>query len=122
MNNDQNKGITGVAKTGTGILGNTVSGVSNTLGSVVGKLTSFLTHFPPDYTPHRLKTYHPPHSANHPTPIPGGLTRGVGETVNGVTGGVAKPLGDGVANVGTGVENGLSDVAKGARDAGNWKK
>lgn len=36
MNNDQNKGVTGVAKTGTGILGNTVSGVSNTLGGVVG--------------------------------------------------------------------------------------
>lgn len=42
--------------------------------------------------------------------------------MNGVTGGVARPLGDGVANLGTGVENGLSDVAKGSRDAGNWKK
>lgn len=36
MNNDQNKGVTGVAKTGTGILGNTVSGLSNTVGGVVG--------------------------------------------------------------------------------------
>lgn len=41
MNNDQNKGVTGVAKTGTGILGNTVSGVSNTLGGVVGMLLPF---------------------------------------------------------------------------------
>lgn len=36
MNNDQNKGVTGVAKTGTGILGNTVSGLSNTVGGAVG--------------------------------------------------------------------------------------
>lgn len=71
----------------TGILGNTVSGVSNTVGGVVG-----------------------------------GATRGLGETVNGLTGGVGRPVGDGLANVGTGVENGLSDVAKGSRDAGNWKK
>lgn len=53
---------------------------------------------------------------------PGGATRGLGETLNGVTGGVARPVGDGVANVGTGVQNGLSDVAKGSRDAGHWKK
>lgn len=39
-----------------------------------------------------------------------------------MTGGVGRPLGDGLASVGTGVENGLADVAKGARDAGNWKK
>lgn len=53
---------------------------------------------------------------------PGGATRGLGETVNGITGGVARPVGDGLSNVGTGVENGLGDVAKGSRDAGNWKK
>lgn len=44
MNNDQNKGVTGVAKTGTGILGNTVSGVSNTLGGVVGKFPSIFLY------------------------------------------------------------------------------
>ncbi|ROW13508.1 hypothetical protein VPNG_04426 [Cytospora leucostoma] len=54
--------------------------------------------------------------------VVGGATRGVGETVNGLTGGVGRPVGDGIASVGTGVENGLGDVAKGARDAGNWKR
>ena len=41
--------------------------------------------------------------------------------MTGITGGLGKPLGDGVANIGTGVENAGQDVAKGARDAGNWK-
>lgn len=46
MNNDQNKGVTGVAKTGTGILGNTVSGLSNTVGGAVGmSLNSFFFFF-----------------------------------------------------------------------------
>ncbi|KAG8169512.1 hypothetical protein KVR01_000257 [Diaporthe batatas] len=41
LGNDKNKqedglGVTGAAKTGTGILGNTVSGLTNTLGGVVG--------------------------------------------------------------------------------------
>lgn len=54
--------------------------------------------------------------------IVGGATRGLGETVNGLTGGAGRPVGDGLANVGTGVEKGMGDIAKGARDAGNWKK
>lgn len=36
MNNNSDNGVTGAAKTVTGILGNTVSGVSNTVGGVVG--------------------------------------------------------------------------------------
>lgn len=36
MNNNNNSGVTGAAKTVTGILGNTVSGLSNTVGGVVG--------------------------------------------------------------------------------------
>ncbi|KAH8776580.1 hypothetical protein F5883DRAFT_545059 [Diaporthe sp. PMI_573] len=93
LGNDKNKqeggvadGATGVAKTGTGILGNTLSGVTNTVGGVVG-----------------------------------GASRGLGETVTGVTGNVGKPLGDGVSNVGTSVEGAGQDVAKSARDAGQWK-
>ena len=53
--------------------------------------------------------------------VVGGASRGVGETVNAVTGDLGKPLGDGVSNVGTSVEGAGQDVAKGARDAGDWK-
>lgn len=68
------------------VLGNTLSGVTNTVGGVVG-----------------------------------GASRGLGETVTAVTGDVGKPLGDGVSNVGTSVEGTGQDVAKTARDAGQWK-
>ncbi|KAK7742326.1 hypothetical protein SLS53_004471 [Cytospora paraplurivora] len=53
--------------------------------------------------------------------VVGGASRGVGETVNAATGDLGKPLGDGVANVGTSVEGAGNDVAKSARDAGQWK-
>lgn len=51
--NDNNKGVTGAAKTVTGILGNTVSGVSNTVGGVVGAST-----YLPTLLPIRLPTTH----------------------------------------------------------------
>lgn len=35
-NSGEDSGVTGVAKTGTGILGNTVSGLTNTVGGIVG--------------------------------------------------------------------------------------
>lgn len=41
MNNNSDNGVTGAAKTVTGILGNTVSGVSNTVGGVVGMEPDF---------------------------------------------------------------------------------
>jgi hypothetical protein len=116
MNNNSDKGVTGAAKTVTGILGNTVSGVSNTVGGVVGMGPSFPS---PLTAERRVSLQVSQQLIFEPT---GGATRGLGETVNGLTGGVARPVGDGLANVGTGVENGLSDVAKGSRDAGNWKK
>lgn len=50
-----------------------------------------------------------------------GLTNTVGETVNGVTGGVGRPLGDGITNLTGGLENATGSIAKGARDAGQWK-
>ena len=53
--------------------------------------------------------------------VVGAASRGVGETLTGVTGGAGRPVGDGVANLGNGVENGAASVAKGARDAGQWK-
>jgi hypothetical protein len=54
--------------------------------------------------------------------VVGGASRGVGETVNALTGGIGQPLGDAISNVGTGVEGGVASVAKGAKDAGEWKK
>lgn len=51
----------------------------------------------------------------------GGASRGVGETVSGVTGQAGKPLGDGIGNVGTAVQGSGEDVGKAARDAGQWK-
>lgn len=51
----------------------------------------------------------------------GAAGRGLGETVSGATGGAGKPVGEGVANVGDGVEDGASRVAKGTKDAGEWK-
>lgn len=51
----------------------------------------------------------------------GGASRGIGETVSGVTGQAGKPLGDGVANVGTSIEGTGQDVGQAARDAGEWK-
>jgi len=51
----------------------------------------------------------------------GATGRGLGETVSGATGGPGKSVGDGIANVGDGVEEGSNRVAKGTKDAGEWK-
>lgn len=51
----------------------------------------------------------------------GGASRGLGETVSGVTGQAGKPLGDGVANIGTSLEGAGQDVGKATKDAGHWK-
>lgn len=53
--------------------------------------------------------------------VVGGASRGVGETVDGVTGQAGKPLGDGIANIGTSLESAGQDVGKATRDAGQWK-
>jgi hypothetical protein len=55
LGNDKNKqeggvadGATGVAKTGTGIVGNTLSGLTNTVGGVVGGAGEYLSSLSPD--------------------------------------------------------------------------
>ena len=47
--------------------------------------------------------------------------RGVGNTVTAVTGGVGKPVGNALHSVGDGVEGGAANLAKGAKNAGEWK-
>jgi hypothetical protein len=51
----------------------------------------------------------------------GATGRGLGETVSGATGGAGKDVGKGIADVGDGVQDGTGRVAKGAKDAGEWK-
>jgi hypothetical protein len=51
----------------------------------------------------------------------GAVGRGLGETVTGVTGGMGKPVGSALKFVGDGVQGGAANIAKGARDAGQWK-
>lgn len=41
--------------------------------------------------------------------------------MSGATGGVGKDVGKGIADVGTGVEDGAGSLAKGAKNAGEWK-
>lgn len=51
----------------------------------------------------------------------GAVGRGLGETVNGVTGKTGKPVGDGIRDIGEGVEGGAARVAKGVKDAGDGR-
>jgi hypothetical protein len=53
--------------------------------------------------------------------VVGAAGRGLGETVAGATGGAGKDVGKGIAGVGQGVEDGAGSLAKGAKDAGEWK-
>lgn len=48
----------------------------------------------------------------------GAAGRGVGETVNGVTGKYGKPVGDGIKDVAEGIEGGAARVAGGVKRAG----
>jgi hypothetical protein len=49
----------------------------------------------------------------------GATLRGVGETVEGATG--LRSVGKGLADVGNGLEAGANDVARGVKNAGEWK-
>lgn len=49
----------------------------------------------------------------------GATLRGVGETVEGATG--MRSVGQGLADVGNGVENGAADIARGIKNAGEWR-
>ncbi len=48
----------------------------------------------------------------------GAAGRGIGETVNGVTGKAGKPVGDGIKDVADGIEGGIAVVAGGVKRAG----
>lgn len=54
--------------------------------------------------------------------ITGAATKGVGDTISSVTGETGKPVGDALGSLGSGVQNGMSSFAKGAENAGQWKK
>ncbi|KAF2669917.1 hypothetical protein BT63DRAFT_224896 [Microthyrium microscopicum] len=101
--NNNDTGATGVAKGVTTAVGNTVSGLSNTVGGVVGMW--------PYYCSFTL----------YSDVVIGAVGRGLGETVTGVTGGVGQPVGNALESVGDGVQDGGARIAKGSRDAGQWK-
>lgn len=52
----------------------------------------------------------------------GAAGRGVGETVNGVTGKTGEPVGNGLKYVTNGVENGAADLASGVKKAGGGSR
>jgi len=52
----------------------------------------------------------------------GAASRGLGETITGVTGQYGKAVGDAVASLGNGIEGGTVSVAKGVENAGQGKK
>ena len=54
--------------------------------------------------------------------IVGATGRGLGQTVTGVTGNTGKPVGDALQSLGNGVQDGTSQVARGAENAGQGKK
>jgi hypothetical protein len=53
--------------------------------------------------------------------VVGAAGRGLGETIEGATGSVGRPVGNAVAYVTSGIEGGSRIIAKGVKDAGNWK-
>jgi hypothetical protein len=66
--------------------------------------------------PQVVVCYELEHNTNHTD-----FALGLGETVSGATGGAGKDVGKGIADVGDGIEDGSGRVAKGTKDAGEWK-